>query len=52
MDETGQNVQIFEEVFFFKLRTTEKQKNKQFIQFVLCQLDVRRLAEGKWHETD
>ena len=51
MDETGQNVQIFE-VLFFKLRTTEKQKNKQLIQLILCQLDVRRLAEGKGHETD
>ena len=27
----GQNMQIFEEVLFFKLSTTEKQKNKQTI---------------------
>ena len=40
MDETGQNVHIFEEVLFFKLCTKEKQKNKQLIQLILCQLDV------------
>ena len=27
-------------------------KNKQLIQLILCQLDVRRLAEGKGHETE
>ena len=27
-------------------------KNKQLIQLILCQLHARRLAEGKWHETD
>ena len=32
--------------FFVKLRTTEKQKNKQLIQLVLCQLDVG----GWWKE--
>ena len=31
LDETGQNVHIFGEILFFKLRTTEKQKNKQII---------------------
>ena len=38
-------MQIFEEVLFFKLRTTNKkpQKNKQLIQLILCQLDV-----GSW----
>ena len=29
----------------------QKQKNKQLIQLILCQLDARRLAEGKGHET-
>ena len=33
---TKQNVQIFEQVLFFKLRTTEK----QLIQLILCQLGV------------
>ena len=28
------------------------EKNKQLIQLILCQLDARRLAEGKGHETD
>ena len=37
MDETGQNVQVFEEVLFFKLRTTYKQKYKQLIQHILRQ---------------
>ena len=30
-DKTGQNMQIFEEVLFFKLSTTSKQKSKQLI---------------------
>ena len=37
---------------FFKLRTTKKQKNRQWIQLILCQLEWGRLAEGKGHETD
>ena len=32
------------------LETEEKQQ--QLIQYILCQLDTRRLAEGKRHETD
>ena len=47
-------MQIFEEVLFLKLRTTttkkerkKKQKQQQLIQLILCQLDTRRLAEGK-----
>ena len=28
------------------------EKKTQLIQLILCQLDVRRLAEGKGHETD
>ena len=45
----GQSVQIFEEVLFFKRRTTLKQKKKknQLIQLILSQLDARRLVEGK-----
>ena len=39
---------IFEEVLFFKRRTTQKQNNS----ISLCQLDAGRLAEGKGHETD
>ena len=31
MHETGQNVHIFEEVLFSKLRTTLKPKDNQFI---------------------
>ena len=31
-------MQIFEEVLFFKLCTTEKQKNKQLIQLILCRM--------------
>ena len=46
LDKTRQNVQIFEEVLFFKVRTTKKQKNKQLIQLLLCQLDVG----GWWKE--
>ena len=42
---------IFEEVFFLKLRTTQKQK-KQTIQLILRQLECGRLADGKRHETD
>ena len=38
-------MQIFEEVLFFKLRTTEKQKNKQLIQLILCQLEM-----GGWQK--
>ena len=33
-DETGQNVQIFEEVLFFKLRTTEKHLKKTKKQLI------------------
>ena len=40
---------MFEEVLFFKLRTTtqkqKKKKGKQFIQLILCQLDV-----GGWRK--
>ena len=46
IDETGQNVQIFEEVLFFKLRTAI-----QLNELILCQFDARRLAGGKGHET-
>ena len=35
---------IFEEVLFFKLRATDRQKNKQLIQLILCQLDAQRLC--------
>ena len=40
-------MQIFEEVFFFKLHTTKKQqqKNRQLIQLILSQLDV-----GGWRK--
>ena len=49
MDKTGQNVQIFEEVLFFKLRTKKQQhKNKQLIQLILCQSGVG----GWWKEKD
>ena len=40
-------MQIFEEVLFSKLRTTEKHKYKQSLQHILCQLDARRQAEEK-----
>ena len=40
LPETGQNVNIFEQVLFFKLLTTRKQKDKQLIQLIFCQLDV------------
>ena len=46
LDEIGQNVLILEEVLFFELFTTENQKNKQLIQFILCQLDV-----GGWRNS-
>ena len=36
---------IFQEVLFLKLRTTEKQKNKQLIQLILRRLDV-----GGWRK--
>ena len=55
MDETGQNVQIFEEDLFFKLRTTIQQKKKtQLIQLILCQLDVGGLRKEKcgWFMSD
>ena len=48
MDKIGQNVQIFEEVLFFKLRTTtttKTEKNKPLIQLILCHLDV-----GGWRK--
>ena len=52
MDETGQNVHIFEEVLFFKLRATYKQK-KQIIDLIhLVSVRCGRLAEAKGHETD
>ena len=35
-----------------KTTTKKQQKNKQLIQLILCQLDGRRRAEGKGHETD
>ena len=38
-------MQVFEEIFFFKLRTTKEQKT------ILCQLEWGRLAEGIGHET-
>ena len=52
-------MQIFEEVIFFKLRTTTKNKNKttttekQTIHSAyLVSVGCRRLAEGEGHETD
>ena len=52
LDETGQNVHIFEEVLFFKLRATYKQK-KQIIDLIyLVSVRCGRLAEAKGHETD
>ena len=45
LNETGQNEQIFEEVLFFKLRTTKKQTGKQtinstYLVSVRCVLDL------------
>ena len=49
LDKTGQNVQIFEEVLFFKLRTTLKQTiNSIYLVSVGC----GRQPEGKGHEID
>ena len=46
--ETGQNMQIFEEVLFFKLHTTKKQTvNSTYLVLVGC----GRLVEGKGHKT-
>ena len=47
-NETGENVQIFEVIFLFKLRTTQQKTVKPTY---LCPLDARKLAEGKGHET-
>ena len=47
--ETRQNMQIFEEVLFFKLHTTKKQTvNSTYLVLVGC----GRLVEGKGHKTD
>ena len=48
----GQNVQIFEEVLFFKLHTTVKTEKQTINWLSLCQLDAGRLAEGNGHKTD
>ena len=49
MDATRQNMQSLEEALFFKLRKTkqkqQKNKEKQTIQLILCQLDV-----GDWRK--
>ena len=53
MDETGQNVHIFEEVFFFKLRTTTTKRKKETINSTyLVSVGCGRLTEGKRHEID
>ena len=53
LDETGQNVQIFEGSPLFQATYNIKtEENKQLIQLILCQLDARRLAEGKGHKSD
>ena len=52
MDKTGQNVHIFEEVLFFKLRTTIKTETQTVNWLSLYQLDAERLTEGKGHETN
>ena len=44
-------MQIFEQVLFFKLRTTANQKNKQLIQLIFSQLDVGCWWREKGHET-
>ena len=36
---------MFQKVLLFKLRTTYPPPKKKKIQFILCQLDVRRLPE-------
>ena len=47
MDETGQNMQFFEEVLFFSSYVQHKNRRKeQVIQLILCQLDVG----GWWKE--
>ena len=42
------NVQIFEVINFFKLRTVQQKTVKPTY---LCPLDARKLAEGNGHET-
>ena len=52
LDETGQNVQIFEKVLLFKLRTTKERKKQTINSDYLVSVGCGRLAEGKGHETD
>ena len=40
LDETGQSVHIFEKVSFSSYVQHKKEKNKQLIQLLLCQLDT------------
>ena len=45
-------MQIFEEVLFFKLRTTTKTEKQTINLTYLVSVGCRRLAEEKGHETD
>ena len=47
MDDTGQNVQIFKDVPFFKLRATKKTEKQTINSTYLVSVGCRRLAEGK-----
>ena len=47
LDETGQSVQSFEEVLFFKYVQLKNRKNKRLIQIFLCQLDLGGLGKEK-----
>ena len=45
-------MQIFQEVLFFKLRTTLKTEKQTIDSTYLVSVGCGRLAEGKGHETD
>ena len=47
-DETGQNVQIFDVIIFFKLHTIQYKTVKPTC---LCPSGARKLAEGKGHQS-
>ena len=52
LDQTGQNVQILEEVLIFHVPYNIKTGKETIKSLSLCQLDAGRLVEGKGHETD
>ena len=52
LDETGQNVQIFEEVLFFQATYNIKTEKRTINSLRLCQFDAGMLADGKGNKTD